>query len=422
MAALLAKPYVPGKARGVLHRGYEPGSTDSILLLDQRELTQLAWRPAGILVVDGAPFSHAMIRLLTLGIPTVLISSEVADCLVEGEEILIDGLNGTVVKQPGAEQEAASHPVSAAADDSIKLTDGSQALLRASLFHTADAELAVKSGASAIGLVRTEFILPEDGHQPDAVFYENALGGLCDIAQPLPVTLRLPDIAPDKQMPWLNMPADTCRPLAMQGVRLYHEETVRDMVMSLLFAVNRLAAEYEINLLVPYVSDINEFSHWRGVIEQQLDASIPIGAMIESPAAVLAMPHWFDIADFVAIGCNDLMQCLFAADRDLPEVSQYLDPYSPELFRFLQQASVAAGDNIDKVQLCGLLPQLTGVLPVLLGMGFRVFSIAPVMVPYLAKVVRETDMAQAKNIASQVCEARDSAQVKSLLLSSTPET
>ena len=71
------------------------------------------------------------------------------------------------------------------------------------------------------------------------------------------------------------------------------------------------------------------------------------------------------------------MQCLFAADRDLAEVRHQLDSYSPELFRFLKQAADAAGDNMYKVQLCGLLPQMPGVLPVLLGMGFRVFSVAP---------------------------------------------
>ncbi len=120
--------------------------------------------------------------------------------------------------------------------------------------------------------------------------------------------------------------------------------------------------------------------------------------MAESPAAVLAMPHWFEVADFVAIGCNDLMQCLFAADRDLAEVRRHLDPYSPELFRFLKQAAEAAGDNINKVQLCGLLPQLPGVLPVLLGMGFRVFSVAPVMIPYLAKIASETNFLRQKHL------------------------
>jgi phosphoenolpyruvate-protein kinase (PTS system EI component) len=137
--------------------------------------------------------------------------------------------------------------------------------------------------------------------------------------------------------------------------------------------------------------------------------------MAETPAAVLAMAHWFNEADFVAIGCNDLMQCLFAADRELVELSRYLDPYAPELFNFLQQAATAAGNNIDKVQVCGLLPQIPGVLPVLLGMGFRVFSVAPVMIPYLANTVNVTDLAEAEALAHRVCSSRHSQQVRDLL-------
>ena len=163
------------------------------------------------------------------------------------------------------------------------------------------------------------------------------------------------------------------------------------------------------------MTSLVEFSYWRSKIEQQLNKALPIGTMAESPAAVLALAHWFEVADFVAIGCNDLMQCLFAADRDLAEVRRHLDPYSPELFRFLKQAADAAGDNINKVQLCGLLPQLPGVLPVLLGMGFRVFSVAPVMIPYLAKIASETKLSQAKALAQHVCVAKTSEQVRGLL-------
>jgi phosphoenolpyruvate-protein kinase (PTS system EI component) len=201
----------------------------------------------------------------------------------------------------------------------------------------------------------------------------------------------------------------------MQGVRLYEVEPVRGVLRALLDAVNKAAEDYELKLLLPYVTSLAEFSYWRSSIEQQLKKDLPIGTMAESPAAVLAMRHWFDVADFVAIGCNDLMQCLFAADRDLAEVRHHLDPYSPELFRFLRQAAKAAGDNIDRVQLCGLLPQLPAVLPVLLGMGFRVFSVAPVMIPYLAKIASGAGLHQAEELAQQVCMAKDSEQVRGLL-------
>jgi phosphoenolpyruvate-protein kinase (PTS system EI component) len=414
MAVLQVTPFVPGSARGILRRGYEAVSSDSILILTQQELGIFDGRPAGILVMDGAPFSHAMIRLLTLGIPTVLISSETASDLEAGQEVVIDGFRGTITKLPEPDLTITPAPEPPSAGEAIVLNDGSRFLLRASIFNIDDADLAVKQGAAAIGLVRTEYLVPEEGRLPDAAFYERTLRKLCDSSRPLAVTIRLPDIAPDKQVPWLEPLAGMSGPLGMQGVRLYDEEPVRRMLLALLDAVNKVAEDYELKLLLPYVTSLAEFSYWRSRIEQQLIKALPIGTMAESPAAVLALAHWFEVADFVAIGCNDLMQCLFAADRDLAEVRRQLDPYSPELFRFLKQAADAAGDNMNKVQLCGLLPQLPGVLPVLLGMGFRVFSVAPVMIPYLAKIASETNLSQAKALAQQVCVAKTSEQVRGL--------
>ena len=100
MSVLQATPFVPGSARGILRRGCEAVSSDSILILTQQELGTLDSRPAGILVMDGAPLSHAMIRLLSLGIPTVLLSCDTASDLEEGEEVVIDGFCGTIVKSP----------------------------------------------------------------------------------------------------------------------------------------------------------------------------------------------------------------------------------------------------------------------------------------------------------------------------------
>jgi phosphoenolpyruvate-protein kinase (PTS system EI component) len=415
MSTLQVTAFVPGTARGILCRGYKAASFGNILMLTQQELAVLDIRPSGIMVIDAAPLSHPMIRLLSLGIPTVLLTSEMASKLELGEEVVIDGFQGTILTSPDAGLEAMPAPESPPAGEAIALNDGSHVFLRASIFNSDDAALAVHQGAAAIGLVRTEFLLPEQGGLPDAAFYESTLRELCNRASPLAVTLRLLDIAPDKQVPWFKPLAGISGPLGMQGVRLYDIESVHGVLGALLHAINRVAEDYELKLLLPYVTSLDEFSYWRSRIQQQLHVELPIGTMAESPAAILAMPHWFEVADFVSIGCNDLMQCLFAADRDLAEVGRHLDPYSPELFRFLNLAAEAAGDNIDNVQLCGLLPQLPAVLPVLLGMGFRAFSVAPVMVPYLAKIASEASLPRSEELAQQVCMAKNSEQVRALL-------
>jgi phosphoenolpyruvate-protein kinase (PTS system EI component) len=137
--------------------------------------------------------------------------------------------------------------------------------------------------------------------------------------------------------------------------------------------------------------------------------------MIETPAAALAVREFLEQADFVALGMNDLMQCLFAADRYRPELSGYLDPYSPIIYRFLGLVAEQAGTALNRVQVNGLLAQLPGVLPVLIGLGYRAFSVDPVMLPWLAQRVRLTDTGAAAGLAQALCNARCSADVKTLL-------
>jgi phosphoenolpyruvate-protein kinase (PTS system EI component) len=137
--------------------------------------------------------------------------------------------------------------------------------------------------------------------------------------------------------------------------------------------------------------------------------------MAETPAAALSIADLAKHADFVAIGCNDLMQCFFGIDRNIAELSRFLDPCAPALLRFLREVAVVAGERVSEVRLCGLLPQSPGLLPVLVGIGFRSFSVEPRMIPYLAKTVRGIDMASASALVASVCSAPDSETVRGLL-------
>lgn len=415
MSELRGTAFVPGCVSGMLRLGADRADNHSIVIMTQQQIAALDTRPAGIVIVDGAMLSHPMIRLLTLGIPSVIISNEDVDRLEPGREAFIDGHQGIIIQPPPSNWPATPVPEPPVLGKAVCLKDGSEVRLHASIFSIQDALHANEQGAAAIGLVRTEFLVPEQGGIPDADFYERTLSELLQKVHPLAVTLRLPDITPDKPAPWFEPVTGMNDILGLQGVRLYSKEPVKSVVNAMLEGINRLSGEHDVSLLLPYVTRLDEFQYWRRKIQHRLTRTIPVGVMAETPAAVLAMAHWFTEADFVAIGCNDLMQCLFAADRDLVELSDYLDPYAPELFNFLQQAATAAGNNINKVQLCGLLPQIPGVLPVLLGMGFRVFSVAPVMIPYLANKVNVTDPAEAEALARRVCSSTHSQQVRDLL-------
>jgi len=413
MRPVVGMPYVPGLARGVLRRQPRDGG---IWFTTQSELGSLGTaQPAGAVVVDAAPFSHAMIALLARGVPTVLLDSLQAATLREGEEILLDAAAGHILAADAAPASRAPAPAAPPAGKPVHTADNVAVELRASVRDVAGARRARENGACAIGLVRSEFLAPAGAAIPDADFYEQALAAVCEAAKPLAGVVRLLDIAPDKRPSWLAAAVESAGALGLQGARLFDTEPVAAVVQAQLEAVTRLQERFTLRLLVPYVGTASEMHRRREAISAQLPKPLLIGAMIETPAAALEIAEFCDVADFVALGTNDLMQCLFGADRDLPAVSQLLDPYSPALYRFLHTIAESAGPQLIRVQVCGVLSQLPGTMMMLLGLGYRVFSVDPVFIPWLAETVRHTDTTHAREVATRACMASSPETVKQLL-------
>ncbi len=404
-------PYVAGRACGVLQYGLNTDPAGRIVMLDTPVPGPLPQPPAGIVVVNGAPLSHAMIPLLGSGVPTVLVTPAQATVLREGVEVLLDGSTG-MITAPCAAVEVGPPPALLPA----VTTDGTRVTLRVSARDPHSVQRAVALGAESIGLVRSEFLAPADVRQRlDAAFYRQAFAAICAAAAGLPVTIRLIDIAVDKQPAWLPAQAGVGGVLGRQGVRLYTEPSVHAIYQAQLQAIDKLSVECELCVLLPYVADRVELEFWYRDIQAQLSRHLPVGAMAETPAAALALGAWLEVAEFAGLGCNDLMQCLFGADRDRPELAHYLDPHAPALYRFLHQVARGMQGQGERVQLCGVLPQLPGILPVLLGLGFRVFSVEAAQLPWLTQSIAQTDIGAAQELAAQVCRAQSSQVVRELL-------
>jgi phosphoenolpyruvate-protein kinase (PTS system EI component) len=403
-------PYVPGSARGLLQHGLQGNPAGKIVLLEPPLPESIEAHPAGFVLVDGAPLSHSLIPLLGSGVPVILITRSQAGALQAGMELVIDGTSGLLT----TDLTAHSTRSAARAAGVVSATRDAMAVsLRVSARGLQAVQHAAAAGADGIGLLRSEFLVPDDGRMPDAAFYHARFRQLCTAAAGLPLTIRLFDVAASKRPPWL-LPGPAAV-LGNQGVRLFATEPLRSIYHAQLEAIAGLAGEYDVRVLLPYVADLAELHYWRDDIRQQLPGTIAIGAMAETPAAALQLHEWLEVTEFVAIGCNDLMQCLFGADRDQPALSGYLDPYAPALYRFLQQVADTVQDRLEAVQLCGVLPQLPGILPLLLGTGFRAFSVEATLLPYLWQTIADTDAGDARRCAQQVCRASSSADVRQLL-------
>ena len=416
---ILGIPYFPGVAVGKLHRGSDGDSTGRIVLITQDRITSLKALPAGLIVVEAAPFSHTMIALLDLGVPTVLVNAQQAAGLAEDVTLRIDGVSGRIDDDIREASPLSSSVVKNHAQrppgQAVLMADGDAVHLCASVRQPPAAKLAAELGASAIGLVRSEFLFPADGHVPDATFYRRAFGEICEVASPLMVTFRLLDVAADKVPAWLLRSDALGGSPGAQGARLYHIDRVGKVVEAQLTALADLSNEFPLRVLVPFLVRIEEYEYWLAFIRQRIPDHVPVGAMAETPASLLDVGPLVESADFVAIGCNDLMQGLYAADRDQADLRHYLDPYAPVLFRLFRQVAVQAGGHLHRIQLCGLLPQIQGVFPVLLGLGYRTFSVDTPFIPYLANIAANTMRAECAMLATQVCSARTTLEVLKIL-------
>ncbi|TNF35836.1 MAG: phosphoenolpyruvate-protein phosphotransferase [Gammaproteobacteria bacterium] len=412
-------PYFPGVAVARLHQGGEGNVADRIVLLTQDDINGNDTLPAGFIVVESIPFSHTMIGLLGKGVPTVLISAQQAALLDDGMLLMIDGSSGVITTDvhdlpPVVELLRNNEP-----GKPIMMADGEPVNLCASVRKPSLARRAVELGAQSIGLVRSEFLLPADNAIPDRGFYLNAFREICEAASPLSVTFRLLDVAADKMPSWISSIDSIGQLLGMQGVRIYNTEPVSHVIDAQLAALAELSSEYPLRVLVPFLVRLEEFDYWLNVIRKRLPDHVPVGAMAETPAMVLDIAHLLEDADFVAIGCNDLMQSIYAADRDQADLRHYLDPYAPLLFRLFRQIASEAGTNINRVQLCGVLSQVQAVLPVLLGMGYRTFSVDVPFIPHLASRISTMTLAECRVLAQQVCDAKKTEDVLRILQLST---
>jgi phosphoenolpyruvate-protein kinase (PTS system EI component) len=407
---IIGMPYVPGSTRGILQRGLQGSPAGKIVMLEQPLPGPFEPLPAGFVMVDGAPFSHGSIPLLGSGVPAIQITRRQARTLQAGMELVLDGSTGLLT----TDLSVRVSPQAPLATGAVSATrDGIAVHLRVSVRGRQAVQSAVESGAEAIGLLRSEFLIPDDGRLPDAAFYRSAFRMLCETAAGLPLTIRLFDIAVSKRPPWLSLPPAGV--LGRQGVRLYADEPLHGIYRAQLEAIAALAGEFDVRVLLPYVADLAELQYWRDDIRRRLACPVAVGAMAETPAAALQLHEWLEAVEFVAIGCNDLMQCLFGADRDQPELSGYLDPHAPALYRFLRQVADAVQDRLDAVQLCGVLPQLPGILPLLLGLGYRAFSVEATLLPYLWQTIASAHAGEARVLAERVCRAHSSAAVRELL-------
>ena len=430
--------------RNLLQQKYNPfehAPPSSIFLAEEITPADTALmdpaRVAGFAAVLGGAEGHAAIMARALGIPALLGVTALISGVSSGELVVIDGNEGLIILRPSAETLAHYRAEAAKEVREIKklkglravpaiTMDGTAIRVEANLELPRDVEAALETGATGVGLLRTEFNFM---NRPDLPSEDEQFEILRDLVKKMegrPLTVRTLDVGGEKIASALGETVgESINPaLGLRAIRLgLREPKLLDTQLS---AIVRASAYGPVRILIPMVSSVDQMRQVRErlvQIEKRLQKRgiklphvlPPIGAMIEIPGAALSADALSKVCDFFAIGSNDLTQYTLAIDRGDDRVANLYNPYHPAVLRLIEFTIAAAWRANIPVSLCGELAGNPRATALLLGLGLREFSIAPSRLPKIKQIIRSLSMAQAVSFAQSVLQQNDEATINALL-------
>jgi phosphotransferase system enzyme I (PtsP) len=373
----------------------------------------------GILTERGDVNSHAAIMAKSLGIPAVLGIEGLQKYIGLRDEVIIDGNSGHVYVNPDNKVKSEYERIQrdyglrqkeleGLRDLPAETGDGCRVSLRANIGLLSDVRVALANGAEGVGLYRTEFpymtrkAFPQRSEQFE--LYRKILEGFGT----LPVNIRTLDIGGDKGLPYFAYPKEDNPFMGWRSIRvsLERQDIFREQLAAVL-----LASPYgKASLMFPMVSGVEEIREIKEILASvkdeltregmSFDAQMPLGIMVELPAAVQTADILIREVDYFSIGTNDLIQYTLAADRNNPKVRKYYDPYHPAVLHSIKQVVDVALAAHKKVSLCGEMAADPIAAVVLLGMGITEFSLAAPSIPVIKKAIRNITLAAAREIAN----------------------
>lgn len=390
----------------------------------------------GIVTQRGSQTSHAAIIARSRGIPAVSGVSGLLRHVKSGDTIVVDGRDGLVKVNPDAETLSAYRKLEreffdlrdqlAENRDQPALTaDGEPLRLMANINHAADANAAKAMGASGVGLYRTEYLYLTHESVPDELEQYSSYCEIIDASPDHQVTIRTLDIGGDKTIPYLGRNHQEANPfMGWRSIRLsfehpdFFETQIRAVLRAAAYA-NKLGGQ--VKLMFPMITTLEEIRRVRSIVKRACRklgqegaefAEVPIGLMLEVPAAAVAIELMLDSVDFVSIGSNDLVQYLMAADRDNPKVSHLCQPLSPPVLRVLSNIIKSCNAVGKPVTLCGEMAGQPRAFVLLLGMGLRQFSMSPAFVPTTKQLAAKITLQTAEKIFEQCLRLKTTTNVK----------
>jgi phosphotransferase system enzyme I (PtsP) len=372
-------------------------------------------RLKAVLLEEGSLTSHMTIVARAIGVPVLGRLHDIRHSVEEGETILVDGDNGSIIIRPtrqllsGFEQRmalsqkrraefAAVRTLPAQTRDGVKVS----VMVNAGLAE--DAVSLPMTGADGIGLFRTEFQFLVSATLPGRDRQQRLYTKVLEAAGDRPVVFRTVDIGGDKALPYLSDDAEEHAENPAMGWRALRLSLNRSTLMrAQARALIEASGGKVLRVMFPMVSEPWEYEQARALFEEQVDwarkahrklpSRIEFGAMLEVPSLAEMLDQLLPRLDFISIGTNDLTQFLFAADRSDPRLAQRYDWLSPAILRFLKRVLDAARAAKVPARICGEMAGRPLEAMALIGIGADSFSITPAGVGPVKAMVRSLDAA-----------------------------
>jgi phosphoenolpyruvate-protein phosphotransferase (PTS system enzyme I) len=388
---------------------------------------------AAIATDEGTRTSHVAILARSLGIPAVVGLRDATSRLSGGERVVLDGSTGMVAVNPTpAEIEAylaraareAVHEAemrAVATLDAVTL-DGERIVLRANVDLPDEAEAAATSGAEGVGLMRTEFLVVGRASMPDEDEQYRAYARVVEAFGGRPVVIRTFDVGGDK-LPVGGFPHEPNPFLGWRAIRMCLDEP--DIFRTQLRALLRAAMHGDVRIMLPLVVTLDEVRQARAHLEESARelaargvphrSDVPLGVMIETPAAAVSADTFTDHVAFFSIGTNDLVQYTLAVDRGNANLAARFTPLHPSVLRLVQHTVQVAQEAQLEVSVCGEMASQPLMAFALIGLGLRSLSVAPRAVPLMKRLMRSLHAADARAAAIAALRVATAAEAERLL-------
>lgn len=384
-----------------------------------------AERVIGLISEEGTRTSHAAILAHSIGIPAIFGLRHAVERIRPGTTVILDGTRGTVLLDPTPEElseaertEARRSEMTARLEEAVAqpsvTMDGSRIALRGNVDLPDEIAAAQAHGAEGVGLLRTEFLLTGHSTLPTENEQATYFKRVADAFPGHPVVVRTYDLGGDKFPAPFRTAPEPNPALGWRAIRVCLDEPA--MFRTQIRAVLRAAAHAPIQLMIPLVTRLDEVERTRVFVAEEAEAlrksgieaaaSIPVGVMVETPAAAVMADRLAEISDFLSVGTNDLTQYTLVVDRGNARLADRFTPHDPSVLRLLKLVSEAARAAAKPASVCGEMASEPLSAFLLLGLGYETLSVAPPALPLIRWLIRQVTTERARAAADAALAAR----------------